>query len=416
MSEFFASSFDNPVELEIAPVRIVPLDRVTPLPEAIRASGEAGVTRPFVNEQLNSRLDVDLPPGSWTIRWRADLDDGAQPVHVLHAGARIVVQGRSAWQLFDADGKTLASSRLNASDVYLDPTHSLFYLANTSGYLAARRLTDGAPAFFMTRPLNERYRLRFLARRDRRMIIVASEAPKGAHSVSKPDLSLIEVHDLGAPLHVNERGVLTSATRVSDLMRRTVVLFTAMQGDTLVIAAANWIFMTDAALRIRAALRGEFQPVAMSLDESGRVYLIVREGEQHALWVLTPEGQRSISHVLAPHVPVGSVPPIVGHDHAIYILTRDRVISLSADGKWLAEYVTAEAPAGAAVTANHELLLASGSQVSAFDREGSRRVLYTFAGESVRTTPVLTAERRLLVATQRHLYCLEAEPPSRRRP
>ncbi|MEN3352115.1 MAG: hypothetical protein V7640_273 [Betaproteobacteria bacterium] len=410
MSEFFASSFDNPVALEVAPLRIVPLDRALPLPEATSRVTDASVTRPFVNEQLNSRLEVALPAGSWTVRWRAELEDSVQPLHVLHAGARIIVQGRMAWQLFDADGKALASSRLNASEVYLDPAHSLFYLANTSGYLAARRLTDGVPAFFMTRPLNERYRLRFLARRDRRMTVVASEAPKGPHSVSKPDLSLIEVHDLGAPLRVDERGILASAKRVSDLMRRTVALFTAMQGDTLVIAAVDWIFMTDPELRIRTALRGEFEPLAMSLDEANRLYLIVREGERQALWVLTPEGRRSISYVLAPHVQVGSVPPIVGRDHAIHILARDRLITLSPEGKWLWEYVTAATPAGAAVTSNYELLLASGSQVSAFDREGGRRVLYSFAGESVRTPPVLTSDRTLLIATQRHLYCLELAP------
>jgi hypothetical protein len=168
--------------------------------------------------------------------------------------------------------------------------------------------------------------------------------------------------------------------------------------------------MTDPELRIRTALRGEFEPVAMSLDEANRLYLVVQEGERQALWVLTPEGRRSISYVLAPHVQVGSVPPIVGRDHAIYIQARDRLISLSAEGKWLWEYVTAEAPAGAAVTSNYALLLASGSQVSAFDREGGRRVLYSFVGESVRSAPVLTPDSRLLIATQRHLYCLEVAP------
>src|SRR4030088_2580193 len=84
MSGFFASSFDNPVALEVAPLRIVPLDRALPLPEATSRVTDASVTRPFVNEQLNSRLEVALPAGSWTVRWRAELEDSVQPLHVLH--------------------------------------------------------------------------------------------------------------------------------------------------------------------------------------------------------------------------------------------------------------------------------------------------------------------------------------------
>src|SRR5689334_7965996 len=68
----------SPGEQQVAAVSI----RSVPAPPApARAQAVAGseCVRPFVNDQLNSRVSERLPAGSWIVRWQASLDPGFPP-------------------------------------------------------------------------------------------------------------------------------------------------------------------------------------------------------------------------------------------------------------------------------------------------------------------------------------------------
>ena len=62
--------------------------------------------------------------------------------------------------------------------------------------------------------------------------------------------------------------------------------------------------------------------------------------------------------------------------------------------------------AGATVTADNQLLVSSGNSLIVFDAMGDTNFLYFFENEYVDTPPILTERGRIIVATQRKLYCL----------
>src|SRR5262249_30258060 len=127
---FYVSSMKNPLALNLAATAIRPVSGSTVIPTAQVPRDGADSPRPFLNDELNSRLAMRLPQGTWKLRWKAAVEDEFRPTYVLHAGDRILVQGSARWQLFSDDGKPLAADELGASDLVLDAPHALFYLAD----------------------------------------------------------------------------------------------------------------------------------------------------------------------------------------------------------------------------------------------------------------------------------------------
>jgi hypothetical protein len=167
------------------------------------------------------------------------------------------------------------------------------------------------------------------------------------------------------------------------------------------------IYLADRRLGLEAELTGTFVPLALSVDEDGRLDVVVGDGTSRALWVVTPEGRR-VTNVAAP-AGAGAIPPVVGYDHRVFVLGREEATAVSAAGKALWTGATHGAPAGAAVTANEALLVAAGAELAAFELDGARRVLYTAEG-ALRTSPVMTADDEVLVATDRELLSLVRKP------
>jgi hypothetical protein len=405
---FYRSSQDNPVRIEAAPIAIRLVERLGTLVPAKPAGGGDAYMRPFANEQLNSRVQQPLPAGSWAPRWQAELGYDLHPAFILLGGGRILVQGLRQWRLFDGEGKPVASGDVGPSDVFLDAEHSLFYLADRHGFVAARRLSDGTEAFVLSAYFGTAFQRTAVARRGQHLTIASVERPVDPHGEHEPNLSVIEVQDLGDPLEVSETGHLRSAKRVTNLMRPTVLFLTALQNETLAIATRNWIYLADKDLEIRTALQGEFVPIALSLDESMRMYLVVESEEQRRLWAVTPNGEKMVLPLPA-EFQAAAVPPIVGYDHRIYMVSRGDAMAVSQEGKLVWQRPAGGAIGGAVVTADNQLLVAAGSEVAAFDAEGKRRVLWASGGEELKTPPVLNAKGELLVASDGHLFSLASK-------
>jgi len=402
---FYVTSPDSPVKLDRPPIPIQPA-QAGPIPRATPARGADGCLRPFVNQQLNSRVSRALGAEDWKILWQKDVSAGLYPSYVLESNNRILAQGVDRWELFDGDGKSISTGRIGQSAVFIDSAHSLFYLSDENGYIAARRLSDGGEEFVFHAYFGKDFRQTLIERKDHRMLIVSIERPTDPHGGQQPNLSVIEVQDLGAPLKTNADHILISAKRQTNLMRDTINLHAALLGETLVLAADQRVYFTDLDLKINSVLQEEFTPLAMSLDEASRVYLLAQTKAGLELWLITKDGKRLMSSVLPQDMRVNPIPPIVSYNHRTYILGTDRVMAIGPSGKlaWVRPLKTTRA--SAVVTADDQLLVSDGSELIVFDEAGKRRVLQTFVNDVLTTPPVLSSGGEILVASERRLYCL----------
>jgi hypothetical protein len=391
MSGFFTNT-EEAVELESPPLRIHSLPGAIPPPRA--AATPAAVTHRFGSPALNGRLGEPLPDGDWKVRWEADLEPGLNTAAVLSGWDRLLVWGWLGWQLFDAAGKAVASGPLDSADVLLDDQEPLIFLVDGAGKFSARRADSGAQAYLLEAPSRRLFQVSFLARYRQHLVAGSASRPPQPHAAVMPHTCVVQAHRLDGERAAVER----------ELTRDVAQVLMAMHQDTLAIATGNRIYLAGANLNIRAAIEGEFEPLAMSLDEAGRIYLIVRDHQGQALWVVTPEGGRVVSYRLPAGARAGTVPPLVAYDHQVYILASGRLLAIGPSGKLLWEQAVSEAAAGS-VSADGALLLANGADLVRFTASGERRTLHQF-GEWLRAPAIVTAAGELIAATGNRLYCL----------
>jgi hypothetical protein len=407
-SIFFHLPDNSPIEAQGTPMPIRAGAGV-PITEAKPSPGDACL-RPYANARMNSRLTGSLPSETWKARWQTDLPLDFLPEALMQFGNRILAQGVDLWLLLDLDGKTIRQGGRTPGDLLLDPANGLFYHVKHSGYVQARQMTDGEESFSFFPLYGEGYRRSVLARRGSRMLLHSFELPQMmAERVRTPDLTIVELKELGDPIQKDEQGYLTSDADLTNLCSRTIPMLVAVDGDAPVLAAPGHLFLADQDLTIRADLTGDFQPVSMSLDEAGRIYLIAQTQGGAELWVVAQNGERQSASPLPEGASARGLPPIIGWDHTVYMVVGDTAVAIAPDGAKRWEHALSGSFGGASVTADGQLLIGSGSELLALDVQGNRRVVHNFAGEHLATAPILTTTGELLVASHRRLFCLTYE-------
>jgi hypothetical protein len=376
----------------------------TPVRAQPAPKGES--TRPYINDQLNSRLPKDLADGPLAVRWKADLAPEFPSAFVLAAGNRIVTEAPGRWQLFDAEGKALGAGKLGAGDVVMDASNGLLYTIDPYGVIEAYRLSDGALAYSVSISGGEEWQRAFYARRGNEFAIVSFSRLLQPHAAATPSGVSVDVQDLGNPIDVQQE-IVASARQKSRLYFESPRASAALLGDSLITAIRNEIVVTAFGESVRRRLLDKFEAGPLSLDESGRIYILVSQATpQPSLWVLTQEGERVAAFAPPADFTLTATPPVVGYDHQIYLASRHEIIMLSAQGALLWRRPSQGAIAGIAVTPAGSLIVAEGSSLSAFDSKGERQVLYKFEGESLSTPPAMTPSGDIVVASTKRLYCL----------
>jgi len=385
-----------------------------------RAPGEAkpegtGYICPFGNAGANSRSSFGVGEGELRPRWSTDLPPSLSPRFVLQDQDRILLYG-SEWMLLAMQGRSITSGVSAGWPVTLDMAHGLFYRMIGSGHMAAVRTADGSLRFTHLPSQGDIFSRRLIVRRGDRILIAGNERMLKPLDTGPPARmrSAVDAVDVAEPIKTSSMGTLRPAAPEKMLyLPSEKILFAAT--DQLVAAASpGRIYILDWDLRAPRVLEGSFEPAAMSLDESGRIYLVVkREGQAGALWLLTPEGELEYGFGFPPGTPALAMPPIVGYDHRVYLIVGREILSLGVDGKldWAR---SAEGPvAGAVALPDGRLLVSEGEWIAVWDAQGKRSALYQAAGETFQTAPVPTASGDILAATAGHLYCLAARPVRR---
>jgi hypothetical protein len=271
--------------------------------------------------------------------------------------------------------------------------------------VSARKLADGSVEFRIM-PLMPGFFRRIYVLGEGRLGFYSSEMQQMAKILRNPEVSALEILDIGNPPKVDDQRMLTSANRIGDLLSRTMPLFAALTPEGAVVVVQDHIFVTDSKLKIVRDLKDTFIPLAMSLDESGRIHLIVRHPQGIALWVINRDGKRALTHQLG-EMDLAAA-PVVGFDHCVYVRNGDAISAIEPDGKVRWEKPSGGRPAGMAVTRDDKLLASAGGDVVVYNARGERQVLFSAKADQLMTAPILTDKEELLVASKTKLYCLVA--------
>ena len=341
---------------------------------------------------------------------QANLDAEFPFSFVLAAGERILLQGSSRWQLLDAGGRSLKLGKLGAGDAVMDPANGVFYVVDPFGVLEAHRLADGEVDYSVSISGGEEWVRSFYARMGHKFAIVSFQREIQPHSAISPSAVTVDVEDLGNPPAV-EQHIVVSAKQESRLYYAAARASGALVSDTLVVAIKNQVIVTQFGKTVRAILEDTFAPGPLSLDESGRIYLLVSRGQNRtSLWVLTQAGERVGAFDAPENLPLQPMPPVVGYDHKIYLVSGDRVLCLSPDGTLLWQKPAAGIVAGLAAIPSGGVLVSSGNAMVRFSAQGEQSMVHEFPGEVLKTPPAMTKDGDLVVASGRHLYRLTTRP------
>ena len=407
MSDVFTRLWDpEPAEPASPPEPIRPVRKPLTAPRA--AADQPGALRRYGNDRRNSRAGaaLRLPPApqapAWTVRWKAALEPSMAPYALLASGERFVVHGPRRWSLFDAGGRSLATTPLGNSEVILDDRY--VFAAAASELIFGYHLSHGQPVFSALPYSAAEFVHPFLARHDRFLLVIGISKDYG--DVPVPPETSIELFDLRDPAAPRSWDQPGGATVTKNLLRETRAMLAAIAGDTIVLATTDRVYLVDFNLNIQRAMTGSFAPIQLALDEGGRLYMVVSVNRRFALWLLPPQGEQLYAFDFPQGVAPPARPPIVGYDHTAYIVSGRQILSVAPDGKlnWM-RAANADV-AGAVVTADDLLVVSEGDSLTAWDAQGQRRVIHTLPGESLATAPVLLADGDVLVATQAHLYRL----------
>ncbi|MFH1022043.1 MAG: PQQ-binding-like beta-propeller repeat protein [Planctomycetota bacterium] len=371
---------------------------------------ETSILRPYVNGALNSRLAQML--GSirpFVLNWVAELSQARWSYWILWAADRIAVPGPEAWQLFDLEGHRIGFGPSGGGGLTLDPEKHLFYVGEHSGLIGARNLKDGNRAFAMSLYSGNKFDRIFMTRMGSRFISVSTQV-RTDPDLPDPQDSLLEITELRDPDLRKSYTDQGGPVEIADLERQSKLLLAAIHENTIVLATRDRIFFADSSGELNGALAGTFVPYTMSLDEMGRIYLILEPKESNrtqSLWVLSPDGELLCNYSLPEGYTVKH-PPIIGYDHSVYLLAGEKIIAVASDGNTRWSRSTGRQLSGAVVTADNQLFVSEGNELVAYNLKGERRVVHLFEEQLV-TAPVIIDGNRILVASDHRLFCLKPQ-------
>lgn len=394
-SEFFNT---DPVEVPVARRTIKDSTAIATPPPRAAAGGPVFVNRWGANDLLNSRIPLSLGvdfDGATDERavTRLPLAAASPPSMLLSANGRIVVVSVGMLTVLDESGRTLGTQEYGSSVPALDAEGKLLWAGNAKGDLSGIQLSDASIQATIELLMDRFHSREFIGGRGDRLVVVSQELDQDVHEppVEKTMIELVDLAYKGGPEVVKDRA------------RDTNVLMTAIDRETIVTATTNRFYFLDFDLKFKDAWAGEFQPLGMSLDEASNVYLQARVGLEVQLWKLNPQAKREWAVTLPSASAVALLPPVIGYDHTVYIVSQSQIIAFDAAGELLWQRPGAGRIGGAFVTSDDYLVTTEGSQIAAWTIRGERHVIHD-CGEPLVTPPVLTEAGQIFAASANALF------------
>jgi hypothetical protein len=406
---FLSTGQVDPPRLDYSPRPLEPAagasNRVTaPVasPDYVRVLGSAA---------QNSRAPGSLHTGAWRTRWTSAVS--SPPSAVLLTDNRILVQRSGGWTLFNRTGAKLREGNAGQSIITLDPSAGVFYALGAGSFLQAIELEQGELRFTIPLGYDESVIWPMFHRSGNRIIAAGIERPMmSPNGQKRPPRSLFQVDEINPPLKVSPYKVLLSEGVQQDMVFRESDMIPVAAGDVLWAVMPDLLVRTSAAQTISGAWTGSFHSVSASADEAGWLYLVVAPHDyppkaDRELWIVTPEGRRTVRVPVPPAYRESKVPPAVGYDHNVYLHSSHSIAAFSAQGALLWESSIEAEIAGLTVTPDRHVVVASGHDIADIDSNGKMTHLATLSAPAT-TAPVVAANGEILVGTEESVACLSA--------
>ncbi|MEZ4394660.1 MAG: hypothetical protein R3A48_26605 [Polyangiales bacterium] len=404
-----------------------------PFPAATPAPRGTGTPCLYANHSLNGRLPHPLPVGRWVLSWSSPIEHALRPDAVLTAGERLVAAREGVWELFDLEGNRIRHGATESHRPVLDPVAGGLWTVAHSGILAAHDLADGARRFVVhTRSGMDYHRVHLDADAER-VLLTSIEVIDDIHEGGMSQHAFMERVDLGADTAPDASGFLRSATagphlvhqddaagtrpyesRVSGLLQSPQGeprMLAASWGDALHLATFDRLYVLDREMNVVAAFSDRFEPLALSVDERGRMHLVVRTADGDAYWTVDRAGVRVVTAALPEGPSTFVAPPIVGHNHAVFLVSTRAIYALRSDVGLHWSFAADDDIVGAVITADELLLVTTRRGVYALNARGEVGGLIAAPeGEDFCAPVVVTEHDTLVAATEAHLlhYAIEA--------
>lgn len=396
----------NPPKLDYSPRPLEPAP--SPANRENAPANTSNYIRVLGSPAQNSRAPGSLRSGQWKMRWKSPTSK--PPSTVLIAGTRILAERSGGWTLFDLSGKLIAEGTGGQAVITIDPNAGMFYDLGGGNDLQAIGLENGTLRFKIPLGHNESFRWPMFLRSGKRLVAVGIGqkmlAPKGN---APPPTSLFQVIEIGSPLKMSPYKILLSLELQQEMIFSEANLLPVASGDILWAVFPNLLIRTSPAETIDGAWSGSFKALSASADEAGWLYLVVAQGDppggDRELWVITPDGRRTMRAPVPPAYAESRIPPAVGYDHRVYLRSSRSVVAFSPQGALLWESLVPSGIVGMSLTPDGEVVVAAGADVLAIDPNGKVRLLAALPATAT-TTPVVTQEGEILVGTEAGVACL----------
>lgn len=364
------------------------------------------IDRPFLADDLSARASAKLGGGEYQLSWKAALPTESPMDFVLTAHDRVIVEGNrrgGRWLVYDARGHYIAQGDAAGSDILVDRKRGVFYSNDRLGGLAAMDLVSTKALWtYLVDDMLPQWRS-YLARRGAHLVIVSQD--QLLNHAAPTEGAKVEVHELAEHDQVEGR-YLRSGTLRAHREYRSPQIAAALGPEHLVVAVRDRIEVLDFGLHVVHALDGKFLPHQLSIDGDGSAHVVVEVDGGRELWRVSKDARRSSQSRL----PEGMLlaPPIIDDRHGAILVLEESLVAFDAAGQ-LAWKVAMPDMAGAILTGDGQVLIASGQQLVAYHGVGEPRVIAQL-GERLVTPPALTADGRIYVASVQHLFALEVKP------
>ncbi|MBM3784318.1 MAG: hypothetical protein FJW30_08145 [Acidobacteria bacterium] len=369
------------------PIPIVHVPELPALPPA-EPPAAGGSPRAYVNARNNGRSGCLFTGG--TLSGQCGLPGSLQPLWVLARGAEALAAGRSQWLL--ASGETpLAGGICSGLDAELG---GLTLVTEPDSHLAVRYgssvagtvLLGGGPGYART----------FLHSTGPGIVAASAFQRMDVLAKTVPSLARLETLRVEDPPRC-EYGRLTNVTPLAALEFADPRLEVAVHNEFVVAAYRGAIDIMDFGLLVRRRLLGEFHPLGMSVDETGRMYLVVDTPEGRRLWVVTIGGQCVETEIDANAF---ARPPMVDSRHRAVIHSPAGLACYQPGAGQVWRHAGGGRVAGAVQMRDDSVLAATGEGLIRIDAGGRAELVVRSDWGAPVTAPALASDGVAVFATR----------------